>query len=309
MNMLIRHTFVTYELFNLYRTIQIVSGGWLFEWYFFNIGKQSMLIKYNQHMRSADAPSLELLESIYQEHDGPWLMWLMTSLYQISQKVNTQLQYVSLLSEWKGLSTKGRDVMSGVSSITSGNTYERFKKRIQEYNDEEVDTLISTGVFTWWADNYSHSIFRNIPTVSSTMYSHKMWTSLVLLRTSSKVDLDIGGRYKECLPRDIRGLLPGAGNLKDMIKDLHVRRDLYETLVYKYNVSWTPIRPTREYISNERLSRLLPVDVLRSNVGSQEGLLEVLKYIIAKFGQRKDKMYTVGTVDTNIYWRLIKVIT
>lgn len=258
-------------------------------------------------MRTRETPSPELLDDVHESHDGPWLMWIMTSLYQISQKVNTQLQYVSLLSEWKGLSAKGREVMAGVSSITSGNTFGRFKKRIQDINEEQVNVYIDTGVFTWWADNYSHSIFRNIPTVQSTMYSHKLWTSLVLLTSEAKVDLSVGMRLKVCLPKDIREILPGPGNLKTMLKDLYQQRELEQTLVYKYEVTWTPIRPTRTYVSSERLSRLLPVDVLRSNVGSQEGLLEVVKYIMTVFGKRHNKTYTVGTVDTNIYWRLLKV--
>lgn len=258
-------------------------------------------------MRIRDKPSQEILDDIHESHDGPWLMWLMSSLYQISQKVNTQLQYVSLLSEWKGLSAKGREVMAGVSSITSGNTFGRFKKLVQEANDEYVSHYIESGVFTWWADNYSHSIFRNIPTVQSTMYSHKLWTSVVLLRSEAKVDLAIGARLKICLPRDIRGILPGPGNLKIMLRDLYQGSSVEQTLVYKYEVTWTPIRPTRTYVSEERLSRLTPVDVLKSNVGCQEGLLEVVKYIMAAFGKRINKMYTVGTVDTNIYWRLLKV--
>lgn len=263
--------------------------------------------KYKRALKSGIPVSDELLTAIYEEHDGPWLMWLMTSMYSISQKVNTQLQYVSLLSEWKGLSSKGREVISRVSSITTGNTYVRFKKRLQDMNVKLVDDIIDNGNFTWWIDNYAHSIFRNVPTIESTMFSHNLWTSVAMFTSEVVIDLRIGERIKHCLPMDIRKLLPGPGNLSAMVHDLHQQRTFEETLFFKYDISWIPIRPNKDYISKERLTRVIPVDVLKDNVGSQVGLVEVLKYVMARYKNRKGVKYTIGAVDTNIYWRLLKV--
>lgn len=234
-------------------------------------------------------------------------MWLMSSLYTISQKTNTQLQYVSLLSEWKGLSASGRDVISNVSSLTGGKTFERFKKRVQKANDLKVNEVIAAETHVWWLDNYAHSIFRNIPSIKSTMFGHNLWTAAAIFTTDAAVSLDIVGRPKTCIPKDLKGLLPGPGNLQRMLHDLHDNRTLSQTLFARHNVSWVPIRPAKDYISKERLTRIIPIDIIKENIGSRDGLIAAVKYMQGLYDGRRGAKYSVGAVDTNIYWRLLKV--
>lgn len=284
-----------------------VYGGWLYQWHFENFGKESLLKQYNKSIKTSEEISEKLIVDIHEVNDGPWLMWLLTSMYTISQKANHQLQYLAFLSEWRGLSSRGREILGGVSAYTCTRTYDAFKRRIVDIYDAELQAILSDNIFVWWIDNYAHSIFRNIPTVDTTMFANNMWTAVAIFKSDAVVDMSIVGRPKHGFPRDVRDLIAEEGRLVDLLEDVHNHCSLEETLFVKYNISWLPIRPTRDYISRERLLRLYPVDIVKDNIGSQAGLSEMMKYVRNMISKRSHLRYSVGAVDTNIYWRLVKV--
>ena len=74
----------------------------------------------------------------------------------ISNKNTSQLFYKSFISDWKGLTKSGRNILSSIGNLGLCNeTYRRIKKKkiIQEKIDRNI--FISDKIVVTWWDNYN----------------------------------------------------------------------------------------------------------------------------------------------------------
>lgn len=95
------------------------------------------------------------------------------------------------------------------------------------------------------------------------------------------------------------------------------RRYLHRSLVHRFTVNTIPLKildpsdvPQQHSKTSHSMSIVHPLKILDKNIGSNPGLVSILKEdIYDKFGMGNDdcKDYVNLNVDENIFWRILKV--
>ena len=173
-----------------------------------------------------------------------------------------------------------------------------------------------------WVDNFSKFMARSVPTLNSSVYSSCLWTGMAAFSCDTQFDTtiahDVEGNTVPAMPDD---LFQYAPTVKAAIHwTVNNSRTYYDqSIVKRYDVRnvppkidtkrWPTMRSTIDVPHNS--TRIVhPVKLLDYNIGSNNGLLDVLKEIYDQFDMGTDdcENYVFINVDENIYWRILKVL-
>ena len=176
-----------------------------------------------------------------------------------------------------------------------------------------------------WIDNFSKNLARHIPRVSKGVFTSMMWTGLAvklydgpeLPRSLVMVDGDILSAMPLAHAPDQRGFQSAAEAALPFPPHLVPSRFLC-SMVHRYKVRAVPpkvdvgrekkpSRRLRLQKSRDGLHRFLPWELWRHNIGSNDGLIDVIQQYTVDTRLQESTQYHVWLVDLNIYTRVYKV--
>jgi hypothetical protein len=173
-----------------------------------------------------------------------------------------------------------------------------------------------------WIDNFSKTVARQHPDMATGVWTPCLWTGVAFK------DLDLSGRepiYMSCQFVDEVRVSAMPKNLFDddgLLKWLAVDYDkvhLFDScLATLYNVRnippkvdmselTNPSRRVRLMNSRDGLSRMHNHNIIEYNIGSNIGLMNVIKYIMADEVLSGGQGYMMVNADIQIFERLLKV--
>lgn len=177
-----------------------------------------------------------------------------------------------------------------------------------------------------WVDNFSKNLARHIPSVTKGVFTSMMWTGLACkLYDGPPVSRNlvyVGGHLLPAMPPE------HAPNLATTIRAAQASLDyvpgqppirFLSSLVCRHKVYSIPpkISPSlqndierqrRLLVSRDGLHRTLPWDIWKHNIGSNTGLIDVIRQYVDTAQLEESTKYHVWLVDVNIYNRVYKVI-
>ena len=173
-----------------------------------------------------------------------------------------------------------------------------------------------------WIDNFSKFIARSIPTTDKGVYSQCLWTGVAVFHSdkttySDEIKYD---EYKQMVPAMPGNLLQHRPSVETTVRNvLTFGNECYDnSLVCKFDVRNIPLKiDTNEYpdvaddINSFNMKNVRPLKLLDMNVGSNRGLICVLKNVMEMYGidnTSSCNRYVNVNVDENIYWRILKVL-
>ena len=183
-----------------------------------------------------------------------------------------------------------------------------------------VRHLLETKTAVWWIDNFSKRYAVAMQGVASGAFSGCNWTGKAFkVYVGPPVHTTIARHHPlQAMPMTLfttvlkRQVLRAA---KPFAQEGW--RYLKSSLVKKYKVNNVPLKPVvdmkddpslHKILSESRdgLSKFEPVDILAHDVGSNRGLLLILKDMM-QARKASDTKYTFLCADCNIFMRIIKV--
>ena len=189
------------------------------------------------------------------------------------------------------------------------NIYAHTRRRLEE------------GPHILWIDNFSKFMSRSVPSISKDIFASCLWTG-VSVYTSNDPDISDKIRYNDgnmikAMPDNILDNARVVMDTLDYI--LEQPRNYYDTsLVKQYSVNTIPpkidpnlypeVKEDMEK-SPHTLDTVKPKELLSENIGSNRGLLTILKkfYDDNGMGDGTCDRYITFNVDENIYFRILKV--
>ena len=173
-----------------------------------------------------------------------------------------------------------------------------------------------------WADNFSKFIAHSIPTTTKDVFASCLWTGMAAFSTDNEqldmsIKYSVDGSIVPAMPND-----PLVGRntvVKGIRYILESSRNYFDqSLVKKFDVRCIPLKinsklfPNLAYlVDNARNTTQIvhPVKLLEINIGSNHGLLTILRQIYEEEGMHTDTCanYKILNTDENIYWRTMKV--
>ena len=172
-----------------------------------------------------------------------------------------------------------------------------------------------------WMDNFSKTLARQCPSMAKGVYSACLWTGMAVFSDPRHARLDarvkmVNGRAIPAMPDQItkhsQQVLTGLQFVHAEGRD-YLRR----SLVHKFRVNNIPLkildaadRPHQHKDADHSMKIVHPMKLLDKNIGSNPGLVSILKEDIHDehgMGDDDCKTYVNLNVDENIFWRILKV--
>ena len=188
------------------------------------------------------------------------------------------------------------------------------------------EALVSVPFPVVWIDNFSKNMARQIPRLGKDVFTSMMWTGLALKLYDgpqlSRDLVEVDGQVVDAMPpchapsKDDFVRLLSASLPVDAANPVPMRYS--QSLVRRYNVNSIPPKADlaqdldpefhkRLTVSRDGLHRTLPWDLWQHNIGSNTGLIDVIKQYMASTNLETSSKYHVWLVDLNIYSRIYKV--
>lgn len=249
--------------------------------------------------------------------------WVVRSVYNVGRKGHLQMFYLTLLNYYFGLSRAGIVVNHRNGAGMSLTAFDDTRKMyIQRSTRNTKDKIKQACVL--WVDNFSKFKAHNVPTIRKEVFSECLWSGITVNEyTGPYVDPKL--KYNDenilihAMPDDIFVQKDAVHNGIMMLYDEGMM--YFDTsLVNKYDVRNIPLKiDTTVYnelatIMNSvknTTKHIHPYKLLRPNIGSNRGLLKILRDLILEFNlntaHATPDNYLVINVDENIYYRILKV--
>ena len=182
--------------------------------------------------------------------------------------------------------------------------------------------LAMTNAGVIWIDNFSKTLARSVPTMKAGAWTGMLWTGVGVKPCHDDCQVDMSIRQTPA------GDVPAMPT--DMFHDLtayiawvtsqFTENGLHdESLCHTFGVKRVPpkIKTTklpgrrvrvRLTKSTDGLHRLVPLNILQHNIGSNEGLMKVVRAMMDIHAEDPSYFFIINA-DINIYDRLLKVIT
>lgn len=179
------------------------------------------------------------------------------------------------------------------------------------------------GCHALWYDNFSKIYSVKTPSLMSGSWKDCLWTGVAIHRYEGK-DVDMNVRYERgAIVAAVPNLIGGTAVKVFSAINQSVQYDgeyLERSLVSTYRVSCVPLKPIgkdedekkRLRQSRDGMRNLLPQGLIRENIGSNFGLMRILR---AFYEDRQMHIpgecqrYYVLNLDINIFNRTLKVIS
>ena len=176
-----------------------------------------------------------------------------------------------------------------------------------------------------WLDNFSKNVARQIPRIDKGVFTSMMWTGLAI----KLYDGPALRRDLVLLDGDVFPAMPGvpAPPLSQFLILAESSLNTWSavppllfqnSMVNRYNVRSVPPkvdvadeqnaeRRVRLQHSRDGLHRTSPWTIWEHNIGSNEGLIDVIRHYVTETNLQESQQYHVWLVDLNIYTRVYKV--
>ena len=176
-----------------------------------------------------------------------------------------------------------------------------------------------------WIDNFSKVYLSKVPRVSRGTFKDSLWTGIANKKYTGNDNIDLSVIRDE--NKQIIHAMPSQLELWDNLDVFYseMKKTDREGMEYfrhswvkKLDVDNVPLRPTvneRRYPelhssllkSVSSMDHMIPEKLLKDNIGSNIGLLKVLRSIVDEVDTARVKRYRVLLSDIDIYWRIMKV--
>ena len=181
-----------------------------------------------------------------------------------------------------------------------------------------LSDLVLTAPCVVWLDNFSKTLARQHPTVERGVYTPMLWTVSAVktlhasVARSTELVFDDDGVISAMPPT----LLGDHANLTEYLTIRMSSESMFDTaLCVAHSIKRVPPKlPDDAWVSQEDrervadsvdgLTRFHPLEILQHNIGSNEGLMRVIRHMDTILAPDR---YAVIVVDINIYMRLLKV--
>jgi hypothetical protein len=185
--------------------------------------------------------------------------------------------------------------------------------------------VVRTQPGTYWMDNFSKTMATGIGSVAKGVWSDCLWAGKAykLYTGKRKVTMEVITYNDQIVPAMPDDFGEQVWALKKLVKTLEEEPMDYlaDSMVKKYNVTAIPLKPnvTKQedpkfhaflQKSKDGMADFYPDDIIKHNIGSNDGLLKILRmeYDAKKMKNDDLKRYTVLLCDINIFQRVLKVI-
>jgi hypothetical protein len=189
-----------------------------------------------------------------------------------------------------------------------------------------VCSILKSECHVIWVDNFSKVYQMKIPNMDIGVWHDCLWTGVAIREfvpveprysnLSLAIDMQPGDD-SNAMPNDLfhrmKKFLASAKQITDSTMFV------YDTsIVTRYNVRNVPLKPIVDAVAHPKwhsalassvdgLYHLHPVGLIKRNIGSNEGLMRILKRYVDIYEEEKVQLYQVMNVDINIFKRIIKV--
>jgi hypothetical protein len=174
-----------------------------------------------------------------------------------------------------------------------------------------------------WIDNYSKYVARNVPNADAALYSSMLWTGSVVFvcrdpNLSDRVVFNEAQQVVPAMPSDVgthrATVLAG---LTDVLAEGYMLFD--DSLVKKFNINNIPMKVNvkqfpelSDTVNSYTVRNVLPEKLIECNIGSNAGLIAIMRDLVDEHKMHQPgecQRYLNLNVDSNIYWRTLKVHT
>lgn len=252
--------------------------------------------------------------------------WIMSSCNSIGNFGKKQLFFSSFVARYHGLSRSGQDILAKFGYATSKTMHGDLHREQFELSTEKA-LQVETKPHVIWLDNFSKIYGRQVPSINLGAWADCLWTGVALRQYTGKVPVSMNVQLKEgtVVPAMPTNLFDKEDEFQacwdSALADLTYRS---KSKLVKWVIRTVPIKPDvskaiekkrwrRALQSDEAcLKRLYPKCIIRTNIGSNLGLAQIIRDHYTSNGQDaegKCDKYSAFIVDENIYMRLIKVST
>ena len=182
---------------------------------------------------------------------------------------------------------------------------------------------VQSGPHVIWVDNFSKILSRSVPTEQKGLYTSALWTGVAAFSGSTdgiddSVRVDINGDVVPAMPDNIM-------EYRDAVKVgviFTMRKGQFlftNSLCTTYDVRTIPPKIDCRRFPDMRnvvedgantLNSVHPVDMMSQNIGSNRGLISVIRSFYERYNMHQERCdrYLTINADENIFWRILKVI-
>ena len=303
-----------------------MPGGFLFEHWFICFGKVNEWQKLFVEIDAGDTEQRcsALLDKIWESHKLRWYGWLLKGLKDISNYNTKQLFWITLAAKSKGLSNTGQDALAKIGFTLQSKVFSNLEAIHLDGQVVLVKQKLQTDPHVWWVDNFNRTYGQTFYKLSAGPMKVLNWTGWAyhalpdytreLLNLTNQTILP--ARFQTYKFRNL---------LKSLLDDLTTHQKTLKWVFTEsfcethqiYNVSLKPYRigpkVTEEDLKQlgqhkDGLHNFVPVQMLEHNIGSEEGLGNVLKALFQTYQFDSADRYSLCKVDVNIFWRLYLVL-
>jgi hypothetical protein len=173
-----------------------------------------------------------------------------------------------------------------------------------------------------WLDNFNRNFAAGNVSIKDGVYHAGNWTATGIHRCAQIIDRswkDPSGKVRGHfgLPDD---LFTKTSHRAWLMRQMRVCDDKglkyqKKSLINKFDVRRVPLKPSRRKVTNARhkeglkhngLDRFYPYDLMQPNIGSNDGLLDVM-HTFWQTHWKKHPDFQMVVADSNIFMRILKV--
>ena len=180
---------------------------------------------------------------------------------------------------------------------------------------------METGPHILWIDNFSKFMSRSVPSISKDIFASCLWTGVSVYTVNNpditdEIQYD-NGSIVAAMPKNLLDHAEAVVNTLQYV--MNESRNYYDvSLVKKYDIINIPPKIDGKLYpevsegmlrSPHTLESVKPKQLLSDNIGSNRGLLTILKRFYDDNGMADGSCnrYITFNVDENIYYRILKV--
>jgi hypothetical protein len=237
------------------------------------------------------------LIKLFDKLSNPFVVSFFQVCYLRSQKNANLLYDISKQLQFHGLSNTGVDILQYSGLAPRSRTVFVYKKtEIQNYLEALNNSmLLQTNVL--WIDNYN--LMLKYVALKSTPYRNCNWTAFATkLSGFPKISFDVNNPVLVNY-----GITAHAVELMEVLIANNI--DEIGSMSLNTNVLYSP--PLVK-VETPMMFNLKPMEIIGDNIGSNEGLYNVLESKIKPFTEGVwASSYVILKCDINIYYRIVKV--
>lgn len=290
-------------------------GGQLFLSWLLENGKHSTHVWIAQEVEEW-SPALK--KELMKVEVPRWVMSVVATTNNISQKNTTQLFYPSLVSEWKGLSRTGMDMNAHMGTALHAKQYLSMKRTLSQQEKARSISILETSNPVIWVDNFSKTYSTTFYRVVAGTYREANYTSMALMYDpNSTPDMNIIFHKGTTIPSCSTVMLKENHRVR-CVQSFCQYNNYQHTLFYDDCVARQPeyadfvVAPHHQQLENDvygdspnGMRGLRTFGILTPNISQNQGLLEIFQHLQALLSNQQ--VYQTLVVDPGIYWRAYRV--